>query len=177
MAKLLLRYTNLTCSLIVLSLLSTTFSIFNATKALPLRNSLPPWAAHTVIWPQVTLLAIACVSLFISLAIIYRNWRGRNNRSPEKAVVYYTVFSIAFFMANIVMWLAGLLILHLSKQNGNGKDIWGWACKDGLRKEIFKDQVSYDVVCRMQVSYTRCQQHWLLATQLNHLCFYPQSRQ
>lgn len=49
------------------------------------------------------------------------------------------------------MWLAGLLILHLSRQNGDGKDIWGWACKNGVRKEIFKDQVAYDVVCRMQV--------------------------
>jgi hypothetical protein len=31
--------------------------------------------------------------------------------------------------------------------------MWGWACKDNKRRELFKDDVSYELVCRLQVRY------------------------
>lgn len=149
-AKILLRSTNFACSLIVLSMLSSTFSIFNATRALPPRNTLPPWAVGTKTWPQTMLLVIACVSLAMSLAVFYAYWRGGHRRA-ERTALYYTTFSIAFFGFSIVMWGIGAGVLHGSKQHGAGKDIWGWSCKDGTRKTLFQEDVSYSLVCRLQV--------------------------
>lgn len=150
MAKMCLRITNFSCSLIVLSMLSTTFTIFNTTKSLPLRSNLPAWSPNQKTWPQITLLCIACVSLAFSLGIFYAYWRGGHKRA-QKAAIYYTFFSIAFFTFSIVMWAIGAAILNQSKKNGGGKDMWGWSCKDGKRKDLFQQDVDYALICRLQV--------------------------
>lgn len=157
MAKMCLRGTNFSCSLIVLSMLSTTFTIFNTTKDIPSRHagpggSLPAWAPHQKTWPQITLLSIACVSLFFSLLVFYGYWRGGHRRA-EKAAVYYTAFSVAFFTFSIVMWAIGAAILNQSRKNGNGQDMWGWSCKGGERKDVFQQDVDYALVCRLQVRF------------------------
>ncbi|KAI4089185.1 MAG: hypothetical protein LQ344_005565 [Seirophora lacunosa] len=153
MAKMCLRGVNLSCSLIVLSMLSATFTIFNATRNLPSKGKTTAWAPNQEIWPQITLLCIACVSLVMAIGIIYAYWRGGHRRA-EKAAVYYTVFAIGFFIFSIVIWAIGAAILNTRKQNGDSKDMWGWSCKDGKRKELYKDDVNYDLICRMQ--------HWSL---------------
>ena len=150
MAKMCLRVTNFSCSLIVLAMLSTTFTIFNTTRSLPSRSNLPAWAPNQKTWPQITLLSIACVSLAFSLGIFYAYWRGGHKRA-EKAAIYYTVFSVAFFTFSIVMWAIGAAILNESKKNGDGKDMWGWSCKDGKRKDLFQKDVDYALICRLQV--------------------------
>ncbi|KAK3715727.1 hypothetical protein LTR37_006952 [Vermiconidia calcicola] len=149
MAKMLLRGVNFSCSLIVLSMLSTVFIIFNATKAIPARNSFPPWAPEQKIWPQVTLLVIACISLAASVVIFYMYWKGGHRRA-EKAAVYYTAFAVAFFIFSIVLWGVGAGILHGSRQSSDGQDMWGWSCKDNTRKALFENEVSYDLICRLQ---------------------------
>ena len=150
MAKMCLRVTNFSCSLIVLSMLSTTFTIFNASKNLPNRSGLPAWAPHQQKWPQITLLVIACVSLAFSLMVFYAYWKGGHRRA-EKAAIYYTVFSVVFFTFSIVMWAIGAAILNQSRNNGQGKDMWGWSCKDGKRKDVFSSDVDYALICRLQV--------------------------
>ncbi|MCJ1406648.1 hypothetical protein MMC19_000714 [Ptychographa xylographoides] len=148
-AKFFLRGVNFSCSLIVLSMLSTTFQIFNATKAIPPRNSLPVWAQGQQTWPQITLLCISCVSLAICIVIFYSYWRGGHNRA-KKTAVYYTTFAIGFFIFSTIMWILGAAVLHTSKANGNGQDMWGWACNDNKRRTLFQDEVHYDLVCRLQ---------------------------
>jgi len=148
-AKLIMRGVNFSCSLIVLSMLSATFTIFNATKALPNRNGLPAWAPGTPIWPQITLLSIAAVSLIMCIVIFYGYWRGGHKRA-EKVAVYYTTFAVGFFIFSIVMWGIGAAVLSSSKKNGGGNDMWGWSCKDNTRKQLFQDDVSYALVCRLQ---------------------------
>ena len=150
MAKMALRGTNFSCSLIVLALISTTFSIFNATKTLGTRSGSPAWAPNQKIWPQVTLLTIACISLIFAIGVFYAYWKGGHRRA-EKAAVYYTVFSVAFFTFSIIMWIIGAVILNESKRTGDGKDMWGWSCKDGKRKDVFEKDVDYALVCRLQV--------------------------
>lgn len=152
MAKFILRGVNFSCSLIVLSMLATTFSIFNATRALPKRNNLPAWADNSSTWPQIVLLVIACISLFMCIVIFYGYWRGGHNRA-EKVAVYYTTFAVIFFVFSIVMWGVGAGILSQSKANGNGQDIWGWSCKDNKRRALFQNDVSYALVCRLQVRF------------------------
>ena len=149
MAKMVLRGVNFSCSLIVLSMLSTTFSIFNATKAIPPRNNLPAWATGTSTWPQIAVLVISCVSLAFASFIFWAYWRGGHKRA-EKTAVYYTVFAVGFFMFSIVMWAIGAGILHGSRASGNGQDIWGWSCKDNKRRQLFSDEVHYALVCRLQ---------------------------
>lgn len=149
MAKMVLRGVNFSCSLIVLSMLATVFSIFNATKTLPARNDLPAWAIGQSIWPQIVLLVIAAISLAFSVLIFWAYYRGGHRRA-EKTAVYYTVFSVGFFVFSIIMWAIGAGILHGSKQNGQGKDLWGWSCKDNKRRQLFQDDVSYSLVCRLQ---------------------------
>ena len=145
----LLRGVNFSCSLIVLSMLSATFTIFNATRALPTRSSFPAWAPQQKIWPQVTLLVIAAISLFASVIIFYAYWKGGHRRA-EKAAVYYTAFSVAFFVFSIVMWGIGAGVLQGSRNNSNGQDMWGWACVDNTRKQLFQNEVDYNLICRMQ---------------------------
>ncbi|KAL8781144.1 MAG: hypothetical protein Q9213_006144 [Squamulea squamosa] len=153
MAKMCLRGVNFSCSLIVVAMLSATFTIFNATKNLDSRTKMTPWAPKQQIWPQITLLCIASVSLAMAVGILYAYWRGGHRRA-EKAAVYYTVFAIGFFMFSIIIWAVGAAILNEQKRHGNAKDMWGWACKDGKRKEVFGQDVDYGLVCRMQ--------HWTL---------------
>ncbi|KAK3115140.1 hypothetical protein LTR53_005824 [Teratosphaeriaceae sp. CCFEE 6253] len=149
MAKMMLRGVNFSCSLIVLAMLSTTFTIFRATRAIPPRNNLPPWAENQKTWPQITLLVIACVSLFASLLIFYAYWKGGHKRA-EKAAVYYTAFAVAFFVFSIVMWGVGAGIIQGAKNNSNNKDMWGWSCVNNPRKQLFQNEVSYDLICRLQ---------------------------
>lgn len=149
MAKVLLRGVNFSCSLIVLAMLSSTFTIFNATRSIPARNGLPPWAPNQKTWPQIVLLVIACISLFSCLVIFYAYWKGGHRRA-EKAAVYYTAFAVAFFVFSIVMWGIGAGVLQGSKNGSNNKDMWGWACVDNGRKQLFQNEVDYDLICRLQ---------------------------
>jgi len=149
MAKFVLRGVNFSCSLIVLSMLSMTFSIFNATRALPARNNLPAWADGTKTWPQKVVLATSCVSLALCLLVFWNYWRGGHRRA-EKVAVYYTLFAVAFFIFSTIMWGIAAGILQGARNNGNNKDIWGWSCVDNKRRQLFSEKVNYALVCRMQ---------------------------
>lgn len=149
MAKMVLRGVNFSCSLIVLSMVSTTFMIFNATKALPARNGLPAWAPKTNPWPQIVVLSISGVSLFFSIVVIAAYCRGGHRRA-EKVAVYYTMFAMGYFVFSIIMWLVGAAVLQGTKANSGGTDIWGWSCKDNKRRQLFQDDVHYALVCRLQ---------------------------
>jgi len=149
LAKMVLRGVNFSCSLIVLSMLSATFTIFNATKSIPARNNLPAWAEGTKPWAQILLLVISSISLAFSIFIFYGYWKGGHKRA-EKTAVYYTVFAVFFFAFSIVMWAVGAAILHNAKSSGKGQDMWGWSCKDNKRRTLFQDEVHYALVCRLQ---------------------------
>ena len=117
-------------------MLATAFAIFNATKTLPKRNGLPAWADNTQIWPQVTLLVIASISLVMSIVVMIAYSKGGHKRA-EKVAAYYTVFAVGFFIFSIVMWAVGAGILNQSKAQGKNKDMWGWSCVDNKRRHLF----------------------------------------
>jgi len=146
-AKIGLRIINFSCSLVVLALVSSALVIFYATKDLPKRNDLPPWAANSPTWPQVTLCAIAAVSLVLSSAVLFSYWLGGHRRA-EKMSIYWTAFSIGTFIFAIVMWGIAAGILNGTKATGEGKDIWGWACKDNKRRLLFEEDINYNLVCQ-----------------------------
>lgn len=148
-AKFFLRSVNFGCSLIVLSMLSTTFTIFSATKSLPPRGGLPAWANGQQTWPQITLLCISCVSLVTCVIIFWGYWKG-GHRKAKKTAVYYTAFALCFFVFSTVMWIVAAVMLHYSRANGNGQDMWGWACNQNKRATLFQDTVNYALVCRLQ---------------------------
>jgi hypothetical protein len=133
-------------------MLSMTFSIFDATKALPPRNNLPAWADGTKTWPQKVVLATSCVSLALCLLVFWNYWRGGHRRA-EKVAVYYTLFAVAFFIFSTVMWGIAAGILQGAKNNSKNQDIWGWSCVDNKRRQLFSEKVNYALVCRMQVSF------------------------
>jgi uncharacterized membrane protein len=132
-------------------MVATAFAIFNATKHLPARNSLPAWANNTKVWPQVLVLSIACVSLLMSVIVMIAYARGGHHRA-EKVAAYYTVFAVGFFIFSIIMWAVGAAVLNQSKAQNNNKDMWGWSCVDNKRRHLFEEDVSYALVCRLQVS-------------------------
>lgn len=150
-AKMMLRGVNFSCSLIVLSMLAATFTIFNATKSLPPRNMLPPWASSTKPWPQILLIVVASISLVSCLIVFYGYWKGGHKRA-EKVGVYYTIVTVGSMIFAIVMWAVSAGILNQSQTNGHGQDLWGWSCKDNKRKQLFEHDVSYLLICRLQVS-------------------------
>ena len=144
-----LRGVNFSCSLIVLAMLSTALTIFHATKTLPPRNNLTAWAPHQETWPQIVVLSIASISLFFSVVVMIAYCRGGHKRA-EKVAVYYTMFAVGWFFFSVVMWLAGAAILHGSKVNSGGVDLWGWSCKNNKRSQLFSSDVHYALVCRLQ---------------------------
>jgi hypothetical protein len=151
MAKFVLRGVGFSCSLIVLAMLSTTFNIFNATKGLEVRNNLPPWAPAQKTWPQILVLVVSCISLAFCVVILLSYCRGGHKRA-EKVAVYYTLFAVGFFIFSTIMWAITAGVLAGSKSNGGGKDMWGWSCTDNTRKDLFQNEVNYNLICRMQVS-------------------------
>lgn len=152
-AKVVLRGVNFCCSLVVLALISSALYIFHKTSQLPARNGLPPWASGSATWPQITLCCIAAVSLFLCLSVLYGYWRGGHRRA-EKASIYVTAFSIASFIFAIVMWGIAAGILNGTRAAGNGQDIWGWACKDNKRRQLFQEDINYVLVCKELVCNT-----------------------
>jgi hypothetical protein len=136
-------------------MIATVFAIFNATKNLAPRNNRPAWATNTATWPQITLLVIASVSLFMSIVVLIAYSRGGHRRA-EKVAAYYTVFAVGFFIFSIVMWAVGAALFNQSKAQGNGKDMWGWSCVDNTRRHLFEDDVAYALACRLQVSISDC---------------------
>lgn len=151
MAKFALRGVNFSCSLIVLSMLSSTFSIFNATKTLTAKNGLPAWAANTNIWPQALTLGASSLSLLICILVFVGYVRGGHKRA-EKVGVYYTLFACGWFIVSMGIWVATIIVLQNAKNNSNDKDMWGWACNNNVRHQLFNNQVDYALVCRLQVS-------------------------
>ncbi|KAJ5943143.1 hypothetical protein N7516_003311 [Penicillium verrucosum] len=147
--KVFLRFINFGCSLIVLSLLAVTLTVFNATKHLPTRNNLPAWAEGTNPWAQYLLLSMACVSLFACLIVFWAYRKGGHGRA-EKAAVYYTGFSIAFFAVNLIMWIVGAAVYQHSKTSGDNKDMWGWSCARNTREQLYHNSVDYALLCRLQ---------------------------
>ncbi|KAJ5166611.1 uncharacterized protein N7482_005392 [Penicillium canariense] len=148
-AKIFLRGVNFSCSLIVLSLLAVTLTVFNATRTIAQRNSLPAWAEGTNPWAQYMLLGMACLSLFACVIVFWGYWKGGHRRA-EKTAVYYSTFSICFFIFSLVMWIVGAAIYQHSKSSGNSKDMWGWSCAQNTREEIYSNTVDYALLCRLQ---------------------------
>ena len=95
MAKFALRGVNFSCSLIILAMLSTTFTIFNSTRALPDQSGMPSWAKDTDTWPQKLVLAMACVSLLACIIVFLAYCRGGHKRA-EKVATYYTMFALGW---------------------------------------------------------------------------------
>jgi hypothetical protein len=145
-----LRCVNFSCSLIVLSMISTSVTIFKETQNLPARNNLPPWAIGTSPWPQILLLSLSCVSLFTCLVVFWGYWRGGHRRA-EKVGVYYSCFAVGFFVFSAIMWVVGAAVFQNAKTNGAGKDLWGWSCNtNNVRTQVFEQQVNYSLICRLQ---------------------------
>jgi hypothetical protein len=149
MAKFALRGVSFSCSLIILSMLSASFAIFNATKSLPALSGLPPWAANTDTWPQKVVLACSCVSLLICIAVFVAYCRGGHRRA-EKVGVYYTLFAVSWFIFSMAMWAAAAGILQVSRNTSDNKDLWGWACVENRRSRLHEQNVDYALVCRLQ---------------------------
>jgi len=149
MAKFALRGVNFSCSLIIMAMVSSSFAIFNATRSLPTMNGMPAWAGNTNSWPQKVVLGIACVSLLICVGVFIGYCRGGHQRA-EKVGVYYTMFAVGWFIFSMVMWAIAAGILQHSRSNSGNQDMWGWACVQNHRSELFGDKVDYALVCRLQ---------------------------
>ncbi|PHH79731.1 hypothetical protein CDD80_3974 [Ophiocordyceps camponoti-rufipedis] len=151
MAKFALRGVSFSCSLIILSMLSASFSIFNATKSLPSQSNMPSWAPNTAqnAWPQKLALAMACLSLFVSIVVFAAYCRGGHKRA-EKVNTYYQTFAVGWFITSLLLWVITAVVFQHARDHGNNKDMWGWACVDNTRSDVFSQKVDYQLVCRLQ---------------------------
>ncbi|GAB0131628.1 hyphal anastamosis 8 [Epichloe bromicola] len=151
MAKFALRGVNFSCSMIILSMLSASFAIFNSTKSLAAASKFTPWAPNTqqTAWPQKLTLSMACVSLFACILVFVAYCRGGHKRAT-KVNTYYTMFAIGWFILSMLLWVITAVIFQHSKDSSNNKDMWGWACVNNQRAEIYADKVDYALVCRLQ---------------------------
>lgn len=151
MAKFALRGISFSCSLIIVSLIAVSFSVFRATNHLAAQSGLPAWAEGTKLWPQVVVLSVSGVNLLLCILIFIGYLRGGHHRA-EKVGVYYTLFAVGWFIASSILWAAAAGILQFTRNNSNNQDIWGWSCVENKRAEVFSEKVDYALVCRLQVS-------------------------
>lgn len=149
MAKFALRGVSFSCSLIILSMLTSSFAIFNATRSLPAQSGLPAWSSNSVIWPQIVTLSAACLSLFICILVFVAYCRGGHHRA-EKVGVYYTLFAVGWFILSMIIWAIAAAVMERSRSSSNNQDMWGWACVQNHRADLFSDKVDYALVCRLQ---------------------------
>jgi len=149
LAKVALRGVNFSCALIILAMLSASFTIFNATKALPNQSSMPAWAKDTNTWPQKLVLAMACVSLLACIIVFLAYCRGGHRRA-EKVSTYYTMFALGWFILSMVLWAVTAALFQNSRNNSNNQDMWGWSCVNNKREKVFEDKVDYSLICRLQ---------------------------
>lgn len=149
LAKFALRGVNFSCSLIIISMMSSTFAVFNATRSLPSQSGMPSWNTSTNSWPQKLVLAMACVSLATCILVFAAYFRGGHRRA-EKVSTYYTLFSIGWFMLSLVLWVITAILFQHSKNSSNNKDMWGWSCVSNTRSQVFGDKVDYALLCRLQ---------------------------
>lgn len=129
--------------------MSSSFAIFNATRALPAQSKLPPWAPGTDTWPQKLVLSMACVSLFACVLVFVAYCRGGHKRA-EKVNTYYTMFAIGWFIVSMLMWVVTAAVFQHAKNTSNNKDLWGWTCVQNHREELFHNKVDYALICRLQ---------------------------
>jgi uncharacterized membrane protein len=149
MAKFALRGVSFSCSLIIISMLSASFAIFNATKALPTKNDTPSWAPNTSAWPQILVLVMASISVLGCIIVFLAYCRGGHRRA-EKVATYYTMFAIGWFILSMIMWAISAALFQHSKNSSNNKDMWGWSCVNNPRADNFSSEVDYSLVCRLQ---------------------------
>ncbi|KAI1383302.1 uncharacterized protein F4822DRAFT_72971 [Hypoxylon trugodes] len=149
MAKFALRGVSFSCSTIILAMLASSFSIFHATKSLPAQNGLPPWASGTQTWPQILVLCVSCTNLLICILIFIGYCRGGHHRA-EKVGVYYTLFAVGWFIVSVILWAAAAGVLQFTRNNSGNQDMWGWACVQNHRADLFSQKVDYELVCRLQ---------------------------
>lgn len=150
MAKFALRGVNFSCSLIILAMISTTFTIFNATRGLPTQNGMPSWSTTTNPWPQILVLTVACISLCICLTVFWAYCRGGHKRA-EKVGVYYTLFAVGWFIFSMIMWVVAAAVFQSQRSNSGNQDMWGWSCVQNHRKDLYDEKVDYALLCRLQV--------------------------
>ncbi|KAI1157083.1 hypothetical protein F4825DRAFT_1933 [Nemania diffusa] len=149
MAKFALRGISFSCSLIIISLLAVSFNVFRTTNHLAAQSGLPAWAEGTQLWPQIVVLSVSGVNLFLCILIFVGYVRGGHHRA-EKVGVYYTLFAVGWFIASSILWAAAAGILQFTRNNSNNKDMWGWSCVENKRAEVFSQKVDYALVCRLQ---------------------------
>ncbi|KAI0176384.1 hypothetical protein GGR52DRAFT_571348 [Hypoxylon sp. FL1284] len=149
MAKFALRGVSFSCSTIILAMLASSFSIFHATRSLPAQNGLPSWSTGTNTWPQILVLSVACTNLLICILIFVGYCRGGHHRA-EKVAVYYTLFAVGWFVVSVILWAAAAGVLQFTRNNSGNQDMWGWACVQNHRSDLFSQKVDYELVCRLQ---------------------------
>lgn len=148
MAKFALRGVSFSCALIIISMLSASFSIFNATRSLPAQSGLPPWAEGTKLWPQILVLTMAGITL-LGCIMVFLAYCRKGHKRAERIATYYTLFAIGWFIVSMILWVISAGIFQHSRSHGDGKDMWGWSCKDNRRAEVFAEKVDYALVCRL----------------------------
>lgn len=151
-AKIFLRFVNFGCSLIVLCMLAVTLRTFMLTRNLPERNTATAWAPGTNPWAQWLLLGLACFSLLACMVVFWGYFKGGHKRA-EKLAIYYSTISVIYFTFSFIMWIVGAAIYEHSKSSGDTKDLWGWACAQNTREQIYSNAIDYALLCRLQVSY------------------------
>lgn len=53
-------------------------------------------------------------------------------------------------MVSLTLWVVTAILFQHSKNSSANKDMWGWACVQNTRSEVFGDKVDYALLCRLQ---------------------------
>ncbi|TLD13115.1 uncharacterized protein PgNI_02688 [Pyricularia grisea] len=148
-AKFGLRGVGFSCSLIIIAMISTIFTIFNATKTLPRQNGLFAWFAIINPWPQILILFVSCVSVLVCVWTFWSYCRGGHQKA-EKTGIYHNILAFGGFGLGMAFWVTSAVSFQHQRNSSNNQDLWGWSCVQNGRSELFKESVDYALFCRLQ---------------------------
>ncbi|KAJ5641025.1 hypothetical protein N7528_000650 [Penicillium herquei] len=103
-----------------------------------------------------SLIVLAMLAVTLRTFMATRNLPERNSSTPgghkraEKLAVYYSTISVIYFSFSFIMWIVTAAIYEHSKATGNDKDLWGWACAQNTREQIYSNSIDYALLCRLQ---------------------------
>jgi hypothetical protein len=113
------------------------------------------WGSHTTLWPTYLLLAIATLSLMMSLLTLLAYVCGVGAANKVSSFTSY-----AGYIMLVTEFIAWAVSAGLFKMAETGQDLWGYSCgpnADRIEEQV-KSFVDFGRLCQAQVSIIELEQ-------------------
>jgi len=141
------RTLNLGCSIVVIALITSNFTVFNETRFALNNSGNPLWGSEGVkTWPTTVLLCVACVSSFLSIIILLSYLKSI--RWANRLAVAHATISVAAGLFLLFFWALSVGIFNVHDKSGT-PDLWSHSCTQKTAGQN-SSQVNWSQMCLEQ---------------------------